>query len=248
MERAAEDDHGRRGRALPRDGHLAFAVASDVLARLAAIGVFGSFLVGDVRRIVYLWPLRVVPALAPTVWRHLATKASSAAFVVLVLALFVVRRRASQKAAGLWPRAAALAGSFFFPAALQALERWKVIAPAEDARLALAGAALVVSGYALALVALAYLGRSFSINAEARRLVTTGPYALVRHPLYLAETLAAAGMALGYASAPAFGALAVHAALQIQRARYEERVLAEAFPAEVEAYRERTPMFVPGLW
>jgi protein-S-isoprenylcysteine O-methyltransferase Ste14 len=48
----------------------------------------------------------------------------------------------------------------------------------------LLSAGLIVVGHLLAVYALAWLGRSFSIMAEARRLVTDGPYAVVRHPLY----------------------------------------------------------------
>ena len=37
---------------------------------------------------------------------------------------------------------------------------------------------------------IAYLGKSFSIIPQARRLVREGPYSVVRHPLYLAEEVA----------------------------------------------------------
>jgi protein-S-isoprenylcysteine O-methyltransferase Ste14 len=55
---------------------------------------------------------------------------------------------------------------------------------------------LLLGGNALAVLVLVQLGRSFSIMAEARRLVTSGVYRWVRHPLYLAEELAVIGIVL----------------------------------------------------
>lgn len=219
-----------------------------MLSRALAVVVFGSFLVEDCRQLQRLWRMREVAWLSQAVWQRIATKASSAAFVVLVLVLFVVRRPARRRSTGFWPRAVALAGAFVYPVWLQVLERWKLIAPSSDPRFTMAGTAMVVLGYVLAFAALAWLGRSFSIHPEARRLVTTGPYALVRHPLYVAETLAAAGMAVHFAARPAFAALAVQVALQVLRAQYEEEVLAAAFGEEFEAYRRRTNMFVPWIY
>ena len=181
-------------------------------------------------------------------WQRLATKASGAAFLVLVLVLFVVRRPASRRAEATWPRVVALAGAFVYPVWLHLLERWRVVAASSDTRLVMLGSSMVVIGYVLAFASLAWLGRSFSIHPEARRLVTTGPYALVRHPLYVAETLAAAGMATHFAAPPAFAALAVQVALQMLRAQYEEEVLLAAFGEEFEAYRRRTKRFVPWVY
>ena len=44
------------------------------------------------------------------------------------------------------------------------------------------------------------LARSLSIMPEARKLVTTGLYARIRHPLYLAEDIALLGIALQFRS------------------------------------------------
>jgi protein-S-isoprenylcysteine O-methyltransferase Ste14 len=55
---------------------------------------------------------------------------------------------------------------------------------------------LLLGGNALAVLVPVQLGRSFSIMAEARRLVTSGVYRWVRHPLYLAEELAVIGIVL----------------------------------------------------
>jgi len=109
-----------------------------------------------------------------------------------------------------------------------------------------AGVALFAAGYLASAVVLLWLGRSFSVMPEARRLVTSGPYRWVRHPLYATEMVVAVGIMIqvGTPFATALGGL--HLALQVARARYEERVLAEAFP-EYAGYKARTRMFIPWL-
>jgi protein-S-isoprenylcysteine O-methyltransferase Ste14 len=84
------------------------------------------------------------------------------------------------------------------------------------------------------------LRRSFSITVEARALVTRGPYRLVRHPVYLGEAVSAAAVALWRPSAANLALALLFAALQLWRARMEERKLARAFPAEFRAWAARS--------
>jgi protein-S-isoprenylcysteine O-methyltransferase Ste14 len=106
---------------------------------------------------------------------------------------------------------------------------------------------LIVGGYLAALVTIARLGRSFSILPGARRLVTDGPYALVRHPLYFAEELAAFGLFLHYQSLEAGLILALHLLFQLDRMRQEEAVLRAAFP-NYATYAARTKRLLPGIF
>ena len=57
---------------------------------------------------------------------------------------------------------------------------------------------LLVVGSVGSFMVLAKLGRSFSIMPEARVLVTGGPYAFARHPLYAVEIITILGMAMLY--------------------------------------------------
>ena len=111
--------------------------------------------------------------------------------------------------------------------------------------LVLAADLLATFGLAYSVWGLAYLRRSFSIIPEARRLVTGGPYSLSRHPVYLGEIVAAIGINLATAGWP--GALAVlyFIACELLRIRWEERVLARAFPAEYPAYARRVARYLP---
>src|SRR5436853_5665477 len=99
---------------------------------------------------------------------------------------------------------------------------------------------LIIVGATLSFAVLRWLGKSFSIMAEARRLVTTGPYRLVRHPLYMCEWIALACMMLQVISPIAALIVIVHVAIQFRRAVNEEAVLSAAFP-EYGSYAKRTP-------
>ena len=91
------------------------------------------------------------------------------------------------------------------------------------------------------------LGRSISILPQARRLVTWGPYALVRHPLYLGEIVAIIGVALQYLSTWALLLVGLQFAFQLLRIENEERVLVQVFP-EYADYVARTARLVPGVY
>ena len=106
---------------------------------------------------------------------------------------------------------------------------------------------MLLAGIIFATCALIVLGRSISLLPEARRLVTSGPYALVRHPLYLGEMVAIAGIALQHLSAWALLLLVLIWALQLQRMKYEELVLFQSFP-EYGDYMARTARLVPGVY
>lgn len=106
---------------------------------------------------------------------------------------------------------------------------------------------LIGAGLALSIWAVRTLDRSLSIIPQARVLVSSGPYAWVRHPLYLGELLAALGIVVHTGTVAAFSVWVVLACLQAFRAVKEEEVLAESLP-DFAAYRDRTARLVPGLF
>lgn len=129
---------------------------------------------------------------------------------------------------------------------------WIVRRPAPDdlaagwilAAIVLALASLAVAGWALA-----HLGRQFRVNAVVaadHELVDTGPYTLVRHPLFASMLGLLVSNAIVVSSWWAgFAALAVYIAGTEIRVRDEERLLAQRFPEEHAQYRTRVRAYIP---
>ncbi len=96
------------------------------------------------------------------------------------------------------------------------------------------------------------LGTNWSVSLELReehRLITSGVYARVRHPMYtslfchaIAQSLLLANWVAGSAMLAAFTLMFL--------ARYsrEERMLREKFGAAYASYAARTKRLVPGIW
>jgi protein-S-isoprenylcysteine O-methyltransferase Ste14 len=104
----------------------------------------------------------------------------------------------------------------------------------------------IIVGTAWSVWALKTLGRNISVFAQARGLVTAGPYTWVRHPVYVGEIVATFGIALRSGTAAVFGLWLLLVLLQVYRAVTEERLLAGALPG-YDAYLGRTARFVPGV-
>jgi protein-S-isoprenylcysteine O-methyltransferase Ste14 len=172
---------------------------------------------------------------------HMATRLSTIAFMLLVTATVIFRSRPSGKASGLEPRIAALVGSFMIYGILL-FPRYNLSLSGE-----ITATLLVMIGNAGAVIALSQLGRSFSIMAESRRLVTTGPYRFVRHPLYAGELIATIGVFLQFASLWTALLLLVQFAFQLRRMHNEELVLTASFP-EYDAYQRATARLIPGVY
>lgn len=172
---------------------------------------------------------------------HLATRLSTIAFLLLVVVVVILRTRPSGKARGLEPRIAALAGSF--------LTYGIVLFPRRDMSFSLEmiSIALMLIGTVGAAVALSQLGRSFSIMAETRQLVTAGPYRFVRHPLYLTEGIAVIGLFIQFASIWTALLLVVQITCQLRRIYNEEMILVVTFQ-EYDTYRRHTARLIPGIY
>jgi protein-S-isoprenylcysteine O-methyltransferase Ste14 len=109
------------------------------------------------------------------------------------------------------------------------------------------GFALCVIGTGSAIWARAYLGRNWGLPMSVKEnpeLVTAGPYAYVRHPIYAGLWLALLGSGIAQ-SAWWLVALLFAGAYFFYSARTEEKTMLKRFPEEYRAYLKRTKMFVP---
>jgi protein-S-isoprenylcysteine O-methyltransferase Ste14 len=110
---------------------------------------------------------------------------------------------------------------------------------------------LTAAGFAFCWWARIHLGRMWSSTVTRKadhHIVDTGPYALVRHPIYTGIILAAAAMAVLKARPIAFAGCAMVVLGFWLKARLEERFLrSELGPEAYDAYARRTGMLFPGL-
>jgi protein-S-isoprenylcysteine O-methyltransferase Ste14 len=111
---------------------------------------------------------------------------------------------------------------------------------------ALIGCLCAALGIGLAIMARAYLGQRWGVRApsEEPELITTGPYALVRHPIYGGILLAMLGSMLAQ-SILWLVPLIVYGPHFIRSARREEQLLRQEFPQRYPGYMKRTKMLVP---
>ena len=119
-----------------------------------------------------------------------------------------------------------------------------------SAVLAALGVAVTAAGIGLAIWARRILGRNWSAAVTIKRsheLILSGPYTLIRHPIYSGVSLALFGTALVIGEWKALLALAIILVSWFWKAQREEKLLAQEFGASYEAHRERTGMFVPRL-
>lgn len=111
--------------------------------------------------------------------------------------------------------------------------------------------ALVFGSIWMVVAAVRTLGRQWSLTArviDGHELVTRGPYALVRHPIYsgMLGMLVATGIAVTHWWVVPIG-VAAYVAGTLMRTRSEERLLREQFGAAYDAWAARVPAFVPFL-
>lgn len=163
-------------------------------------------------------------------------------YTTIIAFLYIVRLRPVNKSLGVIPSVTALVGGFMMMTLLLFKSR-------EDLTVGMQvfADALIVIGNIFAAIVFVQLGRSFSIMPEGRRLVTHGVYSVVRHPLYLAETVSVTGLAITYWSPWVVVLGVVWFATQLARTYNEEKVLKEYFPEYLD-YARKTPRVIPGIY
>jgi protein-S-isoprenylcysteine O-methyltransferase len=124
----------------------------------------------------------------------------------------------------------------------------------DDLRLGLlwSGLALMAGGLGLRFWAIRVLARFFTVDVniqQGHELIRRGPYRLLRHPAYTGSLMTFLGFGLALGNAWALLVLLTPVALAfVWRMRVEERVLAEAFPAQYPDYARQTKRLIPFVW
>ena len=114
-----------------------------------------------------------------------------------------------------------------------------------------AGLGILAAATLLHVWARRHLGRNWSSQVmikDDHQLVRTGPYHLVRHPIYTAILGLAIGTAMVSGRVVSLLGCAVIAFAYVRKLRIEERMLGETFGAAWEGYRKRSWALVPGVF
>ena len=112
------------------------------------------------------------------------------------------------------------------------------------------GLALFALGLAFAVLARLHIGRNWGTpmtQKEDPELVTSGPYRLVRHPIYSGILVAAAGTAVAL-SWISLTVVALAGIYFVYSATVEERYMTEKFPDTYPEYKRSTKMLVPYIF
>jgi protein-S-isoprenylcysteine O-methyltransferase Ste14 len=136
--------------------------------------------------------------------------------------------------------------AFYVPPVRHALRLAQAHA-GDDVLMGAIGTLLVGLGIALAIFARVYLGRNWGTpmsQKENPELVTGGPYAFVRHPIYSGIILAMLGTAMGLTIIWVLP-LILFVPYFIYSARREEEFMCREFGETYRAYMRRTKMLVP---
>jgi protein-S-isoprenylcysteine O-methyltransferase Ste14 len=112
------------------------------------------------------------------------------------------------------------------------------------------GAMLTTAGLLFSVWARLHLGRHWSATVtlkQGHELITSGPYALVRHPIYTGLLLGFVGSAIALGEVRGLLAVAIVFAALWRKLRLEERWMVERFGPSYQAYAGRVAALVPWI-
>ena len=213
----------------------------DLLAAMPLIAWYGFALSLQLPRLAHQIASLDLATADASLLAGIASNLATQLFFAVLALLMILRRQPLGKASGFYPRFAAVAGTFM-SLAIVMLPTRELSTP-----LHVVSTLLIVGGIGFALYAVIELGRSLSMLPEARRLVTNGPYSVIRHPLYLGEAVALVGITLQYLSPWALALLLLQCIFQLERMKNEELVLSRVFP-EYRDYAAHTVRLLPGVY
>jgi protein-S-isoprenylcysteine O-methyltransferase Ste14 len=171
------------------------------------------------------------------------------AIVWLIAALQTKQTVRAEPAASRLGHVCTLAMAFalvFYPKLRAAWLAWRVIPDSEIA--AIVALVLTFAGVTFAAWARLYLGGNWSSAVTVKvdhTLIRSGPYAMVRHPIYAGLLLALAGTAIGVGDLGAILGLVLAFATWMAKARIEESFLIAQFGDAYRQYSMRVKLLIP---
>jgi protein-S-isoprenylcysteine O-methyltransferase Ste14 len=180
---------------------------------------------------------------------------------VVVFGLYHGSHRPKGRVSGAGPFVASGSLKFYLPATVAALwlmsRLWRPLplrlTPVARVVALVLGSLLNLTGLAIMFWGRSALGEMYGVSSSRgaqlyadHRLITTGPFSLVRHPMYLGGQLAEVGALLLFRTWAVL-VIASNAASLVLRARREEEALAAEFGAEWDHYRRRVPFLYPRI-
>jgi len=132
---------------------------------------------------------------------------------------------------------------------LPQIDAWLGPIPAlHHSAITVAGIGLLLAALGLVMYAHSYLGADWRTGVPAdgpRALVMSGPYARLRHPIFLGVHFGQLGLFLAWPTIFTAVCLVIGAIVIQAQAQIEDRRLSQSFGAAYDTYRRRTPGFVP---
>jgi protein-S-isoprenylcysteine O-methyltransferase Ste14 len=163
----------------------------------------------------------------------------------VVAVCFLLRKPLLRQIEGWVPRVSAYVATLITPAFYLACSHWfPRWIKSSPLPLLVVGMAFWVVGAYLGTWCVFHLRSAFSIEPQARTLVTNGPYRLARHPVYASYLLQYAGVMLAHLTPATVTVFFLWLVVVTARISYEESVLTAAFP-RYEEYRRRVGRFAP---
>jgi len=191
--------------------------------------------------------------LGPAPWAFYVIQAAWVATAVYFLVSMLVTNRIKRRETGgarVLDRVLLFGGYFLLFAEVPLLGAGNLHFMAQMKSMQIAGAVVTCAGLGLTNWSRARLGRYWSgvvALKQDHQLIQSGPYRVVRHPLYTGIILAAIGVALCITTWSSLGGIVLLTACFERRAHKEDALLASEVGAEFEIYRQRTGRLVPRL-
>jgi protein-S-isoprenylcysteine O-methyltransferase Ste14 len=224
-----------------RFGRIRMAKQSEIAVRVLGVAWFLILALAVGRHVVVHAEAMGIADFSPRGWPALLSSGCLLLFYLALSCMMLLRVPPTARSTSIFPSMIAFVGTYL---------PWTIVlfAPREASiSQSIVSAMLCLIGTASMVVVICHLGASFSIVPQARALVRTGPYSVIRNPLYLVEEVALLGTLLQYYSPVTLVLFVAHCALQVRRMLYEENLLRASF-ADYADYAKSTPRLIPYVW